>query len=98
MCELLSCGSTCKHMTGMIIHKPYVQVCKFTHALQVVYEEGMGSMPAAKLVVAELGLVTAAETDLELGPGPANKPVAPGPLSVKPSSEGSADREDISSR
>ena len=46
---------------------------------------GMGGMPAAKLVVAELGLVTAAEADLELGPVPASKPVPPGPLPDDPS-------------
>lgn len=78
-------------MTGSTFHNHCLQD---THALHAVFEEGMGSMPAAKLVVAELGLVAAAEADLELGPVPATKPVPLGPLPVEPSWEGSADREE----
>lgn len=50
-------------------------------------------MPAAKLLLAELGLVTAAEAALELEPVPACESVPAGLLPVEPPGEGSAERE-----
>lgn len=50
----------------------------------------LGGMPAARLLLAELGLVTAAEA-LELEPVPASEAVPVGLLPVEPPWEGSAD-------
>ena len=51
----------------------------------------LGGIPAARLLLAELGLVTAAEA-LELEPVPASDAVPVGCLPVEPPWEGSADK------